>query len=390
MKEMRFVVWFSIAQLIVGGALYYSFAVIAGPMERDLGWTKPEIYGALTLGLVVSGLSALPVGAWMDRYGGFWPMTLGSIAGGLLMVAWAFVETLPQFYALWVAMGMAFACSLYDPAFAVVAANVRDWRRGILTMTLIGGFSITVFVPLMHYLNEAFGWRNALIVTGCLTAITCGSINFYWLRGARAKGVAAEAADATQTGSALAAASRRPAFWGLGFVYIAYNFAIGVVTFHLIGLLGERGVDPDTIVLVWAAIGPMQVVGRLTLMVLGARVDGRLTARVAIFCLLMAMALLVSGIDALVPLLAFAAIYGIGNGLMTIVRGTIVPELFGPRDYATVNGALALPFNLSRALAPGIAAALWRISGGYDGVTLALFAALSAAFVAIWLVTIRK
>jgi cyanate permease len=75
---------------------------------------------------------------------------------------------------------------------------------------------------------------------------------------------------------------------------------------------------------------------------------------------------------------------------MTIVRGTIVPELFGPRDYATINGALALPFNLSRALAPGIAAALWRISGGYDGVTLALFAALSAAFVAIWVVTIRK
>lgn len=390
MKEVRFVVWFSIAQLIAGGALYYSFAVIAGPMERDLGWTKPEIYGALTLGLVVSGLSALPVGAWIDRYGGFWPMTLGSIAGGMLMVAWAFVETLPQFYALWIAMGVAFACSLYDPAFAVVAANVRDWRRGILTMTLIGGFSITVFVPLMHYLNEAFGWRQALVATGLLTAIACGSINFHWLRGSRAKGAAAEAADATQTGSALAAALRRPAFWGLGFVYIAYNFAIGVVTFHLIGLLGERGVDPDTIVLVWATIGPMQVAGRLTLMVLGARVDGRLTARVAIFCLLMAMALLAGGIDAIVPLLAFAAIYGIGNGLMTIVRGTIVPELFGPRDYATVNGALALPFNLSRALAPGIAAALWGLSGGYGGVTLALLAALGAAFVAIWLVTIRK
>jgi len=390
MKETRFVVWISTAQLVVGGALYYSFAVIAGPMERELGWTKPEIYGALTLGLVVSGLSALPVGAWIDRYGGFLPMTLGSIAGGLLMVAWAFVETLPQFYALWIAMGMAFACSLYDPAFAVVAANVRDWRRGILTMTLIGGFSITIFVPLMHYLNEAYGWRNALIATGLLTAIVCGSINFYWLRGSRAKGVAAEAADASQSGSALAAALRRPAFWGLGFVYIAYNFAIGVVTFHLIGLLGERGVDPDTIVLVWATIGPMQVVGRLTLMVLGTRVDGRLTARVAIFCLLMAMALLVSGIDTVVPLLAFAAIYGIGNGLMTIVRGTIVPELFGPRDYATVNGALALPFNLSRALAPGIAATLWRISGGYDGVSLALLAALTAAFAAIWMATIRK
>ncbi|MBL0932963.1 MAG: MFS transporter [Alphaproteobacteria bacterium] len=261
MKEMRFVVWFSIAQLIVGGALYYSFAVIAGPMERDLGWTKPEIYGALTLGLVVSGLSALPVGAWMDRYGGFWPMTLGSIAGGLLMVAWAFVETLPQFYALWVAMGMAFACSLYDPAFAVVAANVRDWKRGILIMTFLGGLASTAFIPLGHTINDLLGWRMTAMIWGAVNLTVCVAIHFYWLRCTRAKGEAAEKADAGASESALKLAMRRPAFWGLGFVYFVYNFSVNAITFHLIGLLGERDVDPDTIMLVWATIGPMQVAG---------------------------------------------------------------------------------------------------------------------------------
>lgn len=188
MKETRFVLWLSVAQLLAGGAFYYSFAVLVGPMERELGWSKSELYGALSLGLVVSGLSALPVGRWMDRHGGFWPLTLGAAAGGLLMIAWAFVETKLQFYLLWAAMGVVFAATLYEAAFAVVAANVADWRRGILVMTLIGGFSITIFIPLMHYISTAFGWRTTLIAMGLANLAFTLPVNAYWLRDARAKG----------------------------------------------------------------------------------------------------------------------------------------------------------------------------------------------------------
>jgi MFS family permease len=389
-QETRFIVWLSFAQLVAGGTLYYGFTVMVGPMERELGWSKPEIYGALTLGLAVSSLASFPVGAWIDRHGGFLPLTLGAFVGGVSMIAWGFVQTQTQFYLLWAVMGVVFACALYEPAFAVVAANVADWRRGILVMTLIGGFSITIFIPLMHYASAAFGWRETLMGLGAVNATFTAAVNYRCLRHARVKGVEAEAADRDANGSALVAALRRPAFWGLGFTYLAYNFVVGVVTFHLIGLLGERGVDPDTIVLVWATIGPMHVVGRVVLMALGRRIDARTTGRVALGCLLAAIALLAAGIQTVVPLLVFAIVYGAGNGILTIVRGTIVPDLFGPRDYATVNGALAFPFNAARALAPAAAAGLWQLSGGYTGVTIVLVATLAAAFVAMWLVTIRK
>ena len=62
-----FVALLSFAQLISWGALYYSFAVVAGPIERDLGWDKTTVNGAWSVGLLVTGLAAFPVGVLLDR-----------------------------------------------------------------------------------------------------------------------------------------------------------------------------------------------------------------------------------------------------------------------------------------------------------------------------------
>lgn len=47
-----------------------------------------------------------------------------------------------------------------------------------------------------------------------------------------------------------------------------------------------------------------------------------------------------------------ACLYGIGNGLMTIVRGVVPAELYGRRDYGILLGKLARPAFVARALAP--------------------------------------
>lgn len=387
-REWRLVVWLSLAQMISWGTLFYGFAVVVGPMERELGWPKTELYLAVTLGLLVAGAAAPFVGAWIDRHGGFLPMTLGSAGGGLLMIAWAFVESPMALYAVWAAMGVVLACTLYDPGFAVVAANVSDWKRGILVMTFLGGLASTAFIPLGHFLIEAWDWRTALIVLGAVNLAVCVAIHAYWLPGTRAKGVAAEAAEKGATGTALGEAARKPAFWGLGVVYFAYNFASNTITFHLIGLLAERGVDPEAIVLVWAVIGPAQVLGRVALMGF-ARIDARYVGRYALCALFVGIGILASGTQALWALLAFAAIYGTGNGLMTIVKGTIGPDLLGPRGYATVNGALAMPSNFARAVAPVAAAGLWA-AGGYSTVLAILLAGLAAGLAVFWIITLRK
>src|SRR5687767_15831922 len=60
------------------GILYYAFAVLLGPMERELGWSRAQLTGAFSLALLVSGVAAVPVGWWVDRHGARLLMTVGS------------------------------------------------------------------------------------------------------------------------------------------------------------------------------------------------------------------------------------------------------------------------------------------------------------------------
>ena len=76
----------AISQLVAWGTLYYAFAVIIGPMGAETGWTKPQMNGALSVGLAVSGISAYSVGRWIDVHGGRGLMAAGALLGALSLV----------------------------------------------------------------------------------------------------------------------------------------------------------------------------------------------------------------------------------------------------------------------------------------------------------------
>ena len=109
-----------VTETVSWGIIYYGFPVFLRPMEAELGWSRVQIPGAFSLGLMSSALAALPVGRWIDRHGARSLMTAGSCAATLLVLAWSRVDTLPALYALWFLMGLALAATLYEPAFAAV------------------------------------------------------------------------------------------------------------------------------------------------------------------------------------------------------------------------------------------------------------------------------
>src|SRR3712207_2033771 len=143
-------------------------------MQETFGWSRPLLSGALSLGLLATGAAAFPVGTWIDRHGGRGIMTLGSLLGGLLLFAWAQVETPWAFYLIWAMIGASLAGVLYEPAFAVLTATFGpDARRAITALTLVGGFASTVFMPLTQLLIATVGWRQALVILGSLNLAVC-------------------------------------------------------------------------------------------------------------------------------------------------------------------------------------------------------------------------
>src|SRR5262245_52968108 len=59
----------AITEPISWGILYYGFGVMLTPMQQELGWSQPQLTGAFSLMLLISGISAVPVGRWLDRHG---------------------------------------------------------------------------------------------------------------------------------------------------------------------------------------------------------------------------------------------------------------------------------------------------------------------------------
>jgi MFS family permease len=136
-----FITGLGIGQICSWGSLYYSFPLIAEAMGRDLGYSKPELYGAAALGLVLTGLASYPAGVAIDRGHGRALMTVGSVLAGLLLLAWSQVGHLAVFYLLFAGIGLLQAATLYEPAFAVVARRfgAGNARNAMTVLTLWGG-----------------------------------------------------------------------------------------------------------------------------------------------------------------------------------------------------------------------------------------------------------
>src|SRR5215471_1144453 len=358
-------VWtMAIAQVISWGTLFYGFSLFVIPMHESLGWSRPLLHGALSLGLLSTGIVALPVGVWIDRHGGRSIMTLCSLAGGLLLLGWAYVETPWVFYLLWVLIGVSMAGVLYEPAFAVITAVFGpDARRGITALTLVAGFASTVFMPLTQLLIGAVGWRSALLVLGGLNLAVCLPLHALFVPGPPASPPPeAPQADAP-TAPAMRVMLRGRVFVGLAIWFAAYNAAQSALIFQFVPLLTTWGVETAAILTSVAIIGPMQVVGRVVLMLLSTRLETREIGIAAAVLLPAALLTLLFLPHTFFWLGLVAALYGAGNGIMTIVRGIAVSDLLGRTHYGAINGALTVPTTVAKALAPAVAAALWSAAG---------------------------
>ena len=165
----RLVGWLSLAQLISWGSVFYLFALLMAPLERDLGLSRAQVSLAFSLALLAEGLMAYPVGRWIDRGHERAVMTLGSVGVGVCLALHSAVGSLLQLYLLWTLLGAATAAVLYSPAFALVTRRFpHDFRRAIITLTFLGGLASTVFIPLIAWLMGQMGWRPTLLLLALL------------------------------------------------------------------------------------------------------------------------------------------------------------------------------------------------------------------------------
>jgi predicted MFS family arabinose efflux permease len=320
-------------------------------------------------------------------------MTAGSVAAVGTVLAWSQVHTVAGLYLVFAGLGLVSAAVLYEPAFAVVVRWFHAQRaQALLGITLVAGFASTIFLPTTQALEQAVGWRDALVILAVVLA--AGTVVPHALVLRRDPADLGLEPDGT-VGSARGAdpapgpAEKRPtlretARWAfaetrfrlLTLAYGAHTLAIIVVSVHLVPYLREQGHSAVFAATAAGALGILSVTGRVA--VTGAvRRWHTATVTAAAFAV-QAVAigvLLVLGED-VVGALVFVALFGLGFGVGTITRPALLAEAYGTHDYATLSALLGVALTAAKTAGP-VAAGLVRTSSGSYTLVLVAVAGLS-------------
>jgi MFS family permease len=380
----RTVLYLGLSQIVCWGTAYYLIGGFGGVIGADLGWSRDLVYGGYSVALLVMGFASPLTGRLIDQYGGRTVMATGSVLIALGCAGIALSHGIGLYYASWVCLGIAMRFTLYDAAFATLARiGGLSARKPMSQVTLFGGLASTVFWPFGHMLTEAFGWRAALFVYAGVALLT---LPLHLAIPGNRYGETMPASEAA-SGSALAplAAETPPLAVAPGDRFIAgalyalitaaVNFLNSAMSAHMINILAGLGLAAGAAVWIATLRGIGQSLARLAEILFGARLDAFGLSILSTALLPLAFLAGMAG-GAFVPAaVIFAFVYGAGNGLTTITRGTLPLVLFDRSTYGLVVGRLLMPSFIVSAAAPIVYASLIDRFG--DKAALVLSAAVA-------------
>jgi MFS family permease len=315
-------------------------------------------------------------------------MTAGSLLGVAALAAWAHVHSLVTFYAAFVLAGLAMAATLYEPAFAVTAAwFVRHRARAVLVLTIAGGLSSTVFVPLTGVLVAAYGWRTTLVLLAGVLGLVTVPLHAALLRrwpsdvGAHPDGHPSDVEAPARPGTTDGAITRRASFRWFTLLLVSHTAGKLAVTVILVAYLTDRGYSLPQATVAAGAVGAVQVLGRLICTALQPWFPAQRTAILLFVTQAVALPapLLTTGHApaATAAVITLVVFFGLGYGLPDLLRGTLLVDYYGPHHYPRINGVIAIFVVAGRAAGPLLAGLGVTAFGGHSA-TLVGAAALTA------------
>ncbi len=355
-----------LSQIMGYGVLYYAYAILLPNMAGALDLTLSGIFAVLSLALFLGGFMSPVAGILTDRFGGRFVMTGGAFIAGCATMTLAFTEGRISLFASILLIEAAAMFVLYPVAFASVSrlALTVSPQRSITIITLFGGVASTIYWPLTLALYETFDWRDAWLILGASYLIICVPLHWFSLRGAE-RDMATSPSGSTADWPELTGAARKRGMTWMVTSFIFSGYLMGAVMTLWVTNLQDLGHSAAMAALAGAVIGPFKTVGRFLELLISRNLYPLNTYLLALGLTLAGfLTLLVVGFTVPGIMLA-AALYGMGDGIKTIARGTLPLVLFGHKGYGARLGWINSASMATNASAPFAFAFLTQQFGGW-------------------------
>ena len=351
MIPRRAVLYLGVSQLVGWGVTYYLIGGLGDRIAAETGWSPTQVQGGFSVALVGMGLSSPLVGRWTDRLGGRAVMSLGSCLSAAGCLGVSLSGGLLTYYAAWSCLGLAMRCTLYDAAFAALARiGGSGAKSAISQITLLGGLASTVFWPIGNAFADRLGWRGAVAVYALFALMTL-PLHLAIPRG-RFSDLPVDPGVPVPRPLAASRFDRLLAGGLYALIVTLANVLNAAMSAQMIPILSGLGLAASAAVWVSTLRGIGQSGARLGEVLFGRRVPALdLTLAAAALLPVAFVAGLWGGVS-LAAAVGFTFLYGAGNGILTITRGTLPLALFEPRIYGSLVGGLVAPSLVLSAAAP--------------------------------------
>lgn len=404
----------AVAFLALVGAAGFRAApgVLMVPLQQEFGWSTTVLSAAVSINLVLFGLTAPFAAALMERFG---IRAVTATALVLIGMGSALTVLVNQSWQILLTWGLLIGLGTGSMALVFAATIANTWfsrSRGLVIGILTAGSAAgqLVFLPFIAILAQEPGWRQAslLIAAGALAVVPLvlkflknspADAGVLPYGAAPAEGGAVEQPAATAGDRPNAAvralqvlrrASRVRTFWAL-----AAGFAIcgattnGLIGTHFIPSAHDHGMPETTAAGLLAVVGIFDIVGTIASGWLTDRFNPRVL--LAVYYQFRGIGLLVLPLllnaEVQPSMIVFVVIYGLDWVATVPPTAAICRETFGA-DGSVVFGWVFAAHQLGAAAAAIAAGALRDATGHY---TYAWFgAAAMCTIAAVISATIRR
>jgi MFS family permease len=366
--------------------------VLYAGIVSDTGWSRGAVASGVSVRFSTGAIAAFLIGAIVDRFNTKPTVIALSLLGGLSLVLFNFVHSLPAFYAVNAMLGIS-QLGL-APALKIYLSKWFNRNQGLAIGAALTALSVAgVIVPLLvTALNARYGWRLTAMIMSLPVWIAALPVFFFL-----AKDKKIDESEENETvsltpggrrgGGVLKRLMHSPIFW----IVLFSNFLIGMIDHamseHLVIYFDkDLHFGAQTAATAFTLLMLMSNFGKFFY---GWLFDRYSTKGIALCWFIAAGGIVyATQIHSLSSLWTFAVIYGPCQAGMLLNMAILCKHLFGPQALAKSISVISGVYYLGGAVGPGFAGYMFDVTGSYHSAFLIV--AVTAAVAGIMVLSLSR
>ncbi|MBN2569877.1 MAG: MFS transporter [Deltaproteobacteria bacterium] len=369
-----------VISLYVGGVVMFGFTAFFEPIIQEFGWSYTQVSFAASLRGLEMGIFAPLVGLYVDKLGPRKLFIAGVISAGLGLLILSSTQSLWTFYSAFLLLGLGAGGCLNVVTMSIIANWFRKNVGKAMGFMSSGIGAGGLFIPVIVFLIDSYGWRMALVILGAgmwimglpmliIVRNTPEECGLYPDGNVTSSDGSDPVNEKQKSSLTFRDIIRKKSFLILNVIDFIRLVAATAVSVHIMPYMSNLGVSRMTAGFIAAAIPVTSIAGRVGLGWLGDFWDKRYVMILALSCMILGLLALAYPVNKWMIFL-FLLFFPSGFASINVLRASYLRESYGKENFGKLLGITLGCGSMGGIIGPTSAGWVFDITGSYHFVWL--------------------